>query len=85
MSLNYIRGYRRLKRRHIQAVELEYKRDDKLELPDDELEVLYSAINRLPDERKKIFMMICLEGKNIGRFIQIGGSLFMVLGISSFY
>lgn len=60
-SLNYIRGCKRRDHRHELAMEY-----DDLGLQDeqiDEWEALYAAIQRLPEERRKIFMMVCLEGR----------------------
>ena len=37
--------------------------EEATETYNEELEVLYAAIRQLPEERRKIFTLICLEGK----------------------
>ncbi len=62
-ALNDLRGSKRREARHekmmaeIPTVEI-MKEDEQTEI-----EILYSAINQLPPERRRIFMMICAEGK----------------------
>ena len=53
-ALNDLRGCRRREKRHASLQQ---------EISEEELEVLYAAIRQLPEERRKIFTLICLEGK----------------------
>lgn len=63
-ALNYLRGDRRRARRQFEAMSHMQEAHDALADDfDEQLELLYAAINRLPEERKKIFILICLEGK----------------------
>ena len=63
-ALNYLRGNRRREERHA-VVAGNWKEDggEVAELNEEEIEYLYMTINRLPEERRKIFMMVCLEGR----------------------
>ena len=61
-ALNYIRSSRRREERHA-VVANDWKNESVAELNEEEIEYLYMTINRLPEERRKIFMMVCLEGK----------------------
>ena len=60
-ALNHLRGEKRRKKYYIAA-----KEDEQENLNADETEwndeALYKALNELPEERRKIFLMICLEG-----------------------
>ena len=60
-SLNYIRASKRREFRHELAAE--YEDVSVQEEQQGEWERLYTAIQQLPEERKRIFMMVCLEGK----------------------
>lgn len=64
-ALNYLRGNRRREERHA-VVAGNWKEDggEVAELNEEEIEYLYMTINRLPEERRRIFMMVCLEGRN---------------------
>lgn len=62
-ALNYLRGSRRREQRHKQATRDGLFSNDRTEMEEEEIEILYAAIHQLPEERKKIFMMVCLEGK----------------------
>lgn len=63
-SLNYIRGLRRRTYHHIIAVQEQQEESCVAEEePGEQMEMLYAAISRLPEERKKIFTLICVEGK----------------------
>jgi RNA polymerase sigma-70 factor (ECF subfamily) len=61
-ALKYIRGQRRRELRH-EHLARETRHDSP---PEEEAaletERLYAAIHRLPDERRRVFMMICVEG-----------------------
>lgn len=63
-ALNYLRGNRRREERHA-VVAGNWKEDggEVAELNEEEIEYLYMTINRLPEERRRIFMMVCLEGR----------------------
>ena len=62
-ALNHIRSNRRREERHA-VVAGDWKDEGEVaELNEEEIEYLYMTINRLPEERRKIFMMVCLEGK----------------------
>ena len=63
-TLNYLRDQRRRNQRHMASLEKEEK-DISINIENNELqeiELLYHAINQLPGERRKIFLMICAEG-----------------------
>lgn len=64
LALNYLRGNRRREERHAVVVG-NWKEDggEVAELNEEEIEYLYMTINRLPEERRRIFMMVCLEGR----------------------
>lgn len=62
-SLNYLRGCERREKHHLLALADEQDNAEDTKLSEEGMELLYEAINRLPEERKRIFMMICLEGK----------------------
>lgn len=62
-SLNYIRGCQRRERRHELAVKYGAEDAEVGRIEEEEIEALYLAIHQLPEDRRKIFMMICLGGK----------------------
>ena len=62
-ALNDLRGNKRREARHEEIVtEMPLVEIMEKDEPDD-IEILYSTINQLPPERRRIFMMICAEGK----------------------
>ncbi len=60
-TLNHLRGEKRRKKYYIAAEEDENNAINSEEVSWND-EALYKALNELPDERRKIFLMICLEG-----------------------
>lgn len=61
-ALNDLRGSKRREARHEKAM-TELPLSEELPKDDDQIELLYATINQLPPERRRIFMMICAEGK----------------------
>ncbi|MDR1273149.1 MAG: sigma-70 family RNA polymerase sigma factor [Odoribacteraceae bacterium] len=62
-SLNYVRGRQRRQNLHASASrEMPGTDEAPNEEDTDDMAVLLAAINRLPDERRKIFLMICVDG-----------------------
>lgn len=62
-ALNYLRGCERREKYHILALKEVCESQKENSISEEGIEQLYLAINKLPAERKKIFMMVCLEGK----------------------
>lgn len=62
-ALNDLRGYRRREKRHASIMQELKVEEEVSENSDEKLEILYAAIRQLPEERRKIFTLICLEGK----------------------
>lgn len=62
-ALNDLRGCRRREKRHASLQQEISEEEEATETYNEELEVLYAAIRQLPEERRKIFTLICLEGK----------------------
>ncbi len=63
-ALNHIRSCRRRELRHAAVAANQQEEDNGISgLSEEEIEYLYRTINRLPAERKKIFIQVCLEGK----------------------
>lgn len=62
-ALNDLRGCRRREKRYASIKEEMKEEEEVTEISDEKLEILYAAIRQLPEERRKIFTMICLEGK----------------------
>lgn len=62
-SLNHIRNRKRLQRKHTAAaVEMIPCVERTIEDEAKEIEILYRAINALPEDRRKIFLLICVDG-----------------------
>ena len=62
-ALNDLRGIQRRKLRHEKAVtEQEFIKDIQKEEEPFNIEILYAAIDQLPPERRRIFMLICAKG-----------------------
>lgn len=62
-ALNCIRSNRRREERHAVVAGNWREEGEYAGLNEEEIEYLYMTINRLPEERRKIFMMVCLEGR----------------------
>lgn len=62
-ALNNLRGYRRREKHHASMQQEMKEEAETAETYNEELEILYAAIRQLPEERRKIFTLICLEGK----------------------
>ena len=62
-ALNCIRSNRRREERHAVVAGNWREEGENVGLNEEEIEYLYMTINRLPEERRKIFMMVCLEGR----------------------
>ena len=61
-SFNHVRNTRRRSAiREKAAREISLVEEERFEKETDYFEQLYQAINRLPEERKKIFMMVCVD------------------------
>lgn len=61
-SLNYIRGIKRRLKRHEFVMGDQVCEEESEEENAKLYEMLHTAIDRLPEERRKIFVMVCLEG-----------------------
>ena len=62
-DLNDLRGCRRREQRHAYMIQEMKEEEEATETSNEKLEILYAAIRQLPEERRKIFTLICLEGK----------------------
>ncbi len=60
-TLNHIRSQRRRNYRHLVATVEEEERIHLEENELKEIETLYNAINQLPEDRRKIFLMVCVN------------------------
>lgn len=62
-ALNDLRGLQRRELRHEKAMaEYEFIKEIQKEEEPFNTEILYAAINQLPPERRRIFMLICAQG-----------------------
>lgn len=63
-TLNDLRGTQRRELRHEKVMAEVVPNDETVGKEEQwkELEILYAAINRLPVERRRVFMMVCAEG-----------------------
>ena len=62
-ALNDLRGTQRRELRHEKVMaEMASENENRGEGELHEMEILYAAINQLPLERRRVFMMICAEG-----------------------
>lgn len=61
-ALNDLRGSQRRTKRHMLAMQYLLQDGEEDGEKEEEWLFLYVAINRLPEERRRIFLMICLEG-----------------------
>lgn len=63
-ALNFMRSKQRREQRHLVVLrEQQESEQEYVELSEEEIEYLYMAINHLPSDRRRIFMMVCLDGK----------------------
>lgn len=62
-ALNDLRGSRRREKRHASLIQEMEDEQEATETSDEKFEILYTAIRQFPEERRKIFILICLEGK----------------------
>lgn len=63
-AMNYLRGLKRRDKHHQIAMDI-YEEEESVDEEErqEQLALIYMAINSLPEERRKIFLMVIVEGK----------------------